>query len=294
MPPHRFFRAAGPVSIASIAWLALLAVFPAVVHAQEEFNFARASTAAREQARTELEEIYSQGAQKLAPPWRGLRVLDDAAVFIRAETAAAGKNQVSIWTDRELPVPGYFEKEKPYVSIRERFIADCSARRLGLAEWVYYSGRYGSGAVVTRDRNAQPEMNESLPDSLEEQIRGVACPKPAPKPAPKPKKAVKPKTDEEKAAEAKDAPKKDAPKPEAKATSKETPKQAPKQAPKQTSKEVSKQAAKETGKTVPRESWTPVRRSTPPRTMPPKATTPQTKKPAPDEDAGKTTTAGRR
>ena len=263
MTHHRFLRAAG---------LALIAAFPVMMYAQNDFNVARASMAARERARTELEEIYAQGAQKLAPPWRGLRVQDDAAIFIRAETSATGKNQVSIWMDRELPVPGYFEKEKPYVSIRERFVADCGARRLGLAEWVYYSGRYGSGAVVARDRNAQPEMNESLPDSLEEQIRGVACPKPAPKPAPKRKKVAKPKTDEEQASTPKDAPKKDAPK------------QASKEAP----KETSKQTSKETKKPLSRESRTPIRKTTPQKTAP------QIKKPAPQEDAGKTTTtAGR-
>lgn len=264
MIPLRFLRAAS---------LAFLAAAPVLAHAQNDFDFARAATAARERARMELEEIYAQGQQKLTPPWRGLSVQDDGAVFIRAETVSAGKNQVSIWTDRELPVPGYVDKEKPYISVRERFVADCGTRRLGLVEWVYYSGRYGSGAMITHEQNAQPDMREILPDSLEEQIRSVACPKPPPKPAPKPRKKIaKPKTGDEIAQEPKDA---------AKEGSKAAEKTAPKKdAPKQTAKKDSSYMKK----TAIREKRTPVRRKTPP-----------IKKPATSEDAGKaTTTAGRR
>ncbi|HEX7650925.1 MAG TPA: surface-adhesin E family protein [Noviherbaspirillum sp.] len=248
----RFLRAAG---------LALIAALPALSQAQDDFDFKRAQSAASDRARKEMEEIYSQGEQKLAPPWRGLRMQDDAAVFIRAETASAGKNQVSIWTERELAVPDYFEKEKPYSSVRERFVVDCGARRLGVAEWAYYSGRYASGAVVAHDRNAQPDMSEFLPDSLESQIHAVACPKPPPKPVRKPKKPVKPKTGEDKAA-----------------TSKDAQKQVPK-------KEAAKPAPKEAKKVVRKES-----RYTPRRVQI------QRKKPAPQsEDAGKATaTAGRR
>lgn len=249
----RFFRAAG---------FALIAALPALSQAQDDFDFKRAQTAASDRARKEMEEIYSQGEQKLAPPWRGLRMQDDGAVFIRAETASAGKNQVSIWTERELPVPDYFEKEKPYSSMRERFVVDCGAHRLGVAEWAYYSGRYASGAVVAHDRNAQPDMSEFLPDSLESQIHTVACPKPAPKPVRKPKKHVKPKTDEDKAETSKDIQK--APK-----------KEAAKLAPKQATKEVRKES-RHTARRVPL----------------------QIKRPAPQsEDAGKATataTAGRR
>lgn len=255
MIPLRLLRAAG---------VALIAAVPAMAHAND-FDFARAASAAREQARTELEEIYAQGQQKLAPPWRGLGVMDDAAVFIRAETASAGKNQVSIWTDRELPVPGYFEKEKPYVSVRERFVADCAAHRLGLVEWVYYSDRYGSGAMVVHDRNAQPEMRETLPDSLEEQIRSIACPKPAPKPAPKPRKKIaKPKAEDEKAPAPKEA-------------KKEEPKKA-------VPTRTAKAGPREPQKAVPRQNRYTERKPAP-----------QIKRPAALEDAGKdATTAGRR
>jgi hypothetical protein len=248
----RFFRAAG---------LALIAALPVLSQAQDDFDFKRAQTAASNRARKEMEEIYSQGEQKLAPPWRGLRMQDDGAIFIRAETASAGKSQVSIWTERELPVPDYFEKEKPYSSVRERFVVDCNSRRLGVAEWAYYSGRYASGAVVAHDKNAQPDMTEFLPDSLESQIHAVACPKPAPKLVRKPKKSVKPKTGEDKAAASKDA-------------QKQTPK---KQAAKPVPKEAKKKVLQESRYTARR---VPIQR----------------KKPAPQsEDAGKATaTAGRR
>lgn len=256
----RLLRAAG---------FALILAFPAMAQAQDDF--ARARAAASEQVRVELEEIYAQGEQKLAPPWRGLRVLENAAVFIRAETAPAGKRPVSIWIDRELPVPGYHEKEKPYVSVRERHVADCGARRLGLAEWVYYSGRYGTGAVVARDRNAQPEMSEPLPDSLEEQIHGIACPKPVPKPVPKPKKPAKPKTDADQASAPKEAAKESA-KDSAKETGKAAARKPPKNAARETAKRPSRPAPAESRKT-------PLTR----------------KKPAPEEGAGEaTSTAGRR
>lgn len=283
MNRFRLLRAAG---------IALLAAIPAMVHAQDEsapkdfvpkdFDYARAMTAAREQARTELEEMYTQGQQKLAPPWRGLRVEEDAAVFLRAETAPAGKKQVFVWVDRELPGPAYFEKEKPYVSVRERFVADCGAHRLGLAEWVYYSGRYGSGSLVARDRNTQPEMRETLPDSLEEQIRNAACPKPAPKPAPKPKKkAAKPKTDDDKAQATKDGAK-DAPKETKKDVKKKPKNETPK---KNTATQTRKDPFREAKLAAERDARTLVRRPVPLAT----------KKPAPEEEAGKaTTTAGRR
>lgn len=269
MNPSRFLLAGG------------LALFAALTASAQE-GFARAAEEAANRSRAELEELYAQGEQKLAPPWRGLRVTDDAAVFVRADPTPAGKNQVTIWTERELPVPGYFEKEKPYLSVRERFVAECNARRIGLAEWVYYSGRYGSGAPVARDRIAQPEMSEPLPDSLEEQIHGAACPKPLPKspaPKPKPKKAAaKPAADDGKeakdkkaASEAKkDAPKKEAAKPAASGA------KAPAKAAKATSVDVPMPPRR---KIVPE----PMRRPQP------------AKKPAPEEDAGKaTTTAGRR
>jgi hypothetical protein len=282
MNRFRLLRAAG---------IALLAAIPAMVHAQDEsapkdFDYVRAMAMAREQARTELEEIYAQGQLKLAPPWRGLSVEEDAAVFVRSESPPGIKGQASVWVDRELPVPGYFEKEKPYVSVRERFVADCSGRRLGLAESVYYSGRYGSGALVTHDRNAQPEMKETLPDSLEEQIRSAACPKPAPKPAPKPKKkAVKPKPDDGKAQAKKDT---------AKDAAKAAPKEAKKKAKKEPKKEIPKKNATSQVKKDPfREAKLAADRDA--RTLPRRPPPPAIKKPAPEEEAGKaTTTAGRR
>lgn len=288
MNPFRFFRAAG---------FAAIAVLPSFALAQGEV--ARAVAAAHDQARKELEEIYAYGTQKLAPPWRGLLVQDDAAIFVRPESATPpAKGQGSVWTDRELPVPGYVDKEKPYVSVRERFVADCGGRKLGLAEWVYYSERYGSGAVVARDRNAQPEMTQPLPDSLEEQIHTAACPKPVPKPPkPKPvKKVAKAKPDEEKdkADGAKEGPKE---KPKA-----ESKKEAAKNAAKQ------KAAARKAEPKIPVVKPTPVKPE-PLRTRPKEVAksveaanrasaqrmTAPRKKPAPEPDAGETTsTAGRR
>jgi len=161
-----------PIRIACLAFLAG-ACAPAM---QAQSETLRATALVRERTRIEAQEIYTEGVQRLAPRWRGLRVLDDAAVFIRSETSKAEKSHVNVWLDRELLSPRYHEKEKSYLSIRERFVVDCSTRRLGPAEWAYYAERFGEGQVVTRDKSEQPELNSSLPDSLEEQVVSIACP----------------------------------------------------------------------------------------------------------------------
>lgn len=160
-----------PIRIACLALLA--STCTSTVQAQSEAL--RSTTSARERTRIEAQEIYAEGAYRLAPRWRGVRMLDDAAVFIRQEVPKVDKGQVSVWLGRELVTPRYYEKEKPYLSMRERFVADCRTRRLGLSEWAYYSGQFGEGQVVTRDKTGQPELNSTLPDSLEEQVVGIAC-----------------------------------------------------------------------------------------------------------------------
>lgn len=160
-----------PIRIVCLALLASACM--STVQAQSEAL--RSIASARERTRIEVQGIYAEGEHRLAPRWRGLRMLDDTAVFIRQEVSKAEKGQVSVWLDRELVVPRYHEKEKPYFSMHERFVADCRARRLGLAEWAYYSRQFGEGQVVMRDTTGQPELNSTLPDSLEEQVVSIAC-----------------------------------------------------------------------------------------------------------------------
>lgn len=177
-----------------IACLALLAGTHTLV-AQAQSDALRPTATLREHPRLELQEIYAEGKQRLAPRWRGLRMLDGVAVFIRQEMPKAEKGQVGVWLHRELAAPHYHEKEKSYFSIRERFVVDCNMHRLGLAEWAYYAGHFGEGQVVARANVEQPELNSVLPDSLEEQVVGIACPaKPRKAPA-KAKKPLKPKTE---------------------------------------------------------------------------------------------------
>jgi hypothetical protein len=163
------------MNLIRIVCLAFLAgAYALAIQAQSETLCTTAL--ACERTRIETQDIYMQGVQRLAPRWHGLRTLDDAAVFIRSETSKAEKGHVSVWLDRELVAPRYHEKEMPYLSMRERFVVDCNARQLGLAEWAYYSERFGEGQVVTRNKSGQAELNSPLPDSLEEQVVGIACP----------------------------------------------------------------------------------------------------------------------
>lgn len=178
-----------PIRIACLAFLAG-ACLP-IVQAQSDTP----RIAAASGSRMEVLEIYEEGKQRLAPRWHGLRMLDGAAVFIRKEMPKGEKGRVDVWLHRELAAPQYHEKEKSYLSVRERFMADCGARRLGLAEWVYYAGRFGEGQVIKRANTEQPELNSALPDSLEEQVLSIACPIKQRKVFAKAKKPPKPKAE---------------------------------------------------------------------------------------------------
>lgn len=121
-----------------------------------------------------LDSLYERGQREMAPNWRGLGKTRESAVFVHQEVRKADNGMLSVWTHHELPAPGYIEKEKPYLSTRDRMQVDCKAARTGTTDIAYYSERFGFGAVVgTARKNA--ELADVVPDSIEELLVKVVC-----------------------------------------------------------------------------------------------------------------------
>jgi len=135
------------------------------------------------------DSLYERGLQEMAPNWHGLGKTHDAAVFIHKQIRKTDNGMFAVWMHRELPGPGYIEKERAYLSTRDRIVVDCKNARIGATDMTYYSERFGNGAVVWATRK-KPEMIEVVPDSVEDLLVKTACtPKPR-KTAPKPKAAA--------------------------------------------------------------------------------------------------------
>jgi hypothetical protein len=134
-----------------------------------------------------IDTLYEQGQWQISPHWRGLGKTHDTAVFLHNEPRKTADGRVAVWRDREFAFAEYIEKEKAYLSTRERVLVDCKTRRFGISDWSYYAGRFGSGAVIATRRVASADMKEAVPDSLEERIVKIVC-------APKSRVATPPKT----------------------------------------------------------------------------------------------------
>ncbi|HYC42374.1 MAG TPA: surface-adhesin E family protein [Noviherbaspirillum sp.] len=126
-----------------------------------------------------LDSLYERGQRDMAPNWRGLGKTQESAVFIHQDIRKADNGMLSVWTHHELPAPGYIDKEKPYLSTRDRMLVDCKGGRTGTTDIAYYSERFGFGAVVGTTRR-KAELADVVPDSIEELLLKVVC---APKPA---------------------------------------------------------------------------------------------------------------
>lgn len=122
-----------------------------------------------------LDALYERGQREMAPNWRGLGKTHMSAVFVHQDVRKADNGMLSVWTHHELPAPNYIDKEKPYLSTRDRMLVDCKGGRTGTTDIAYYSERFGFGTVVgtTRDR---PELADVVPDSIEELLLKVVCP----------------------------------------------------------------------------------------------------------------------
>jgi hypothetical protein len=135
-----------------------------------------------------VDSLYEQGQREMAPKWRGLGKMPDAAVFLHQTVKRRENGQLAVWTHRELSMPQYLEKEKGYLSVRERSLIDCKGAMVGVTDALYYSAHFGNGAVVAMNRGKPAEMAEVVPDSIEERLVNVAC---APKPPRKPLRKIK-------------------------------------------------------------------------------------------------------
>jgi hypothetical protein len=135
-----------------------------------------------------VDSLYEQGQREMAPKWRGLGKMPDAAVFLHQTVKKRENGQLAVWTHRELSMPEYLEKEKGYLSMRERSLIDCKGSMVGVTDALYYSAHFGNGAVVAMNRGKPVEMAEVVPDSIEERLVNVAC---APKPPRKPVRKIK-------------------------------------------------------------------------------------------------------
>lgn len=141
-----------------------------------------------------IDDLYERGQSEMAPNWRPLAKTHAAAVFIHNDIRKADSGRLSVWTHRELPSVEYFEKEKAYLSTRERMLVDCKSARVGATDLSYYAERFAAGAIVGSSRSRNAEMADVVPDSIEDQLVRTACaPKPRKAPAPKPKAAKAPK-----------------------------------------------------------------------------------------------------
>lgn len=122
-----------------------------------------------------VDALYEQGQWQIGPDWRGLGKMHEAAVFLHNETRKAEDGLLAVWRDRELAFAEYIDKEKAYLSVRERVLVDCKLRNTGVSDSTYYAARFGAGAVVARKKVTNVDMLEAVPDSLEERMIQFVC-----------------------------------------------------------------------------------------------------------------------
>ncbi len=135
-----------------------------------------------------VDTLYEQGPRQLASSWRGLGKTHGAAVFIHNDIRKTDNARLAVWTHHELPAPEYFEKEKAYLSTRERMVVDCKNAKVGASDISYYAQRFGKGEIVGSERMKKTDVTDVVPDSIEEQlVKAVCAPKPRRAPARKAK-----------------------------------------------------------------------------------------------------------
>jgi hypothetical protein len=127
-----------------------------------------------------VDALYEQGQHALPAGWKALTRTETAAVFVHNDVHNAEGGKLAVWTHKELAAPEYFEKDKAYLSIRERTLVDCKAGRTGISDWVAYAGRYAAGGAIAKEKRDK-EMSEAVPDSPEAKLLATVC---ALKPAP--------------------------------------------------------------------------------------------------------------
>lgn len=148
------------------------------------FFFAHAApVAAQPDSRKALESLSERGQSEMAPGWRHVGITHKSAVFMHQDIRKTDRGTLAVWTHNELPVAEYLEKEKKYVSTRERMLVDCKASRLGVSDQAYYAQHFARGEVVGTNRISNVEWQEAVPDSIEELLVKTVC-------APKPRKAA--------------------------------------------------------------------------------------------------------
>lgn len=131
--------------------------------------------------RKPLDVLAERGQQEMAPNWRILGVTHKAAVFMHNDVRKSDAGRLAVWTHNEMPVVEYLEKEKAYLSMRERMLVECSSRKIGISDQAYYADRFARGAAVGANRIRGVEMQEVIPDSIEDMLVKTVC-------APKPRK----------------------------------------------------------------------------------------------------------
>lgn len=142
-----------------------------------------AQTHAQPTPRKATETWAERGQQEMAQTWRKLGQSHKAAVFLHKEVKKTDNGRVAVWTHSELPDTEYLEKEKPYLSSRERMLVDCKSARFGMAEQTFYTEHFARGAIVATNRFKNADMLDAVPDSVEETLVKTVC-------APKPRKAA--------------------------------------------------------------------------------------------------------
>lgn len=140
---------------------------------------------ARASGDSNIDSLYERGQREMAPNWRALGKTHESAVFVHQNVRTMDNGMLSVWTHHELPGAEYIDKEKRYLSTRDRMIVDCKGGRTGTTDITYYSERFGFGTVVGTERR-KVELTDAVPDSIEELLVKVVC---VAKPAKPPKKA---------------------------------------------------------------------------------------------------------
>lgn len=138
--------------------------------------------------RKTLDTLYERGQQEMVSNWSKLGITHKAAVFMHNDVRKAANEQLAVWMHNELPVAEYLEKERAYLSMRERMLVDCKTARIGVSDQAYYADHFARGAVVGTNRIRNVEMQEAVPDSIEELLVKTLC---APKPRNAPAKKTK-------------------------------------------------------------------------------------------------------
>lgn len=133
------------------------------------------SFAASQHAPGSVDALYTQGQREMSSSWRSVGKSHDAAVFMHSDRRRESDGRIAVWMHRELASSDYFEKEKPYLSIRERLLVDCKAGRLGITDTAYYGERFAKGAVVGAMKSKAPDMSDPVPDSIEDQVLRTIC-----------------------------------------------------------------------------------------------------------------------